>query len=127
MICRTAAWLVAVALCLAPVSVDARVGSFTGDDYLRLCRMTDLGWPRGGLRDDIERDTAIYCAGYIEGAVILIVLMDKQSFCLPTDTTPQDVVKATVASMQAHPDQRKLLLANVMVAAVQAQWPCRSK
>ena len=69
----------------------------------------------------------IYCAGYIEAAVILIELMDKQSFCLLTETTPEDVVKATVASLQAHPDQRKFLLANVMVAAVQAQWPCRSR
>jgi hypothetical protein len=56
-----------------------------------------------------------------------IVLMDGQSFCLPTGGTPQDVLKGTVSFMQAHPDQKQYLLASVMVAAVRAQWPCRSK
>jgi hypothetical protein len=70
---------------------------------------------------------AIYCWGYIEAAVTLIVLMDGQSFCLPTGATSQDVLKATVAFMQEHPDQKQYLLASTMVAAVQAQWPCRSK
>jgi hypothetical protein len=123
---RAAAWFVAVALWSAPMSVCAKVGSFTGEDYLRLCTTTDLGRkPEGDLEGDMDRDIAIYCAGYIEAAVTLIVLMDKQSFCMPADTTVQDLLKATVASMQAHPDQRQYPLANVMVAAIQAQWPCR--
>jgi hypothetical protein len=126
MIGRPSAWVVAIALCSTPMSVDANVGSFTGDDYLRLCATINLDRPQNDLAYDRDRDMAIYCAGYIEAAVVLIVLMDKQSYCLPTGATSQDVVKVTVAFMQAHREQRKQLLASVMVAAVQAQWPCRS-
>jgi hypothetical protein len=125
MIDRAAAWLVAVALCSTPVSVGAQVGSpLTGEDYLHLCTTTNLGWKPEG---DLQQDMAIFCAGYIRAAVTLIVSMDRQFFCLPKDMTPREVVKATVAFMQAHPDQKEFPLANTMVAAVRDRWPCGSK
>lgn len=116
--------LIALALWLMPISVDAKVGQLTGDDYLRQCTTTDPNWKP---QNNAEQEVAVYCIGYIEAAVTIIVLMDGQSFCLPAGARPQDVLKATVAFMQAHPDQKQYLLASVMVAAVQAQWPCRSK
>jgi hypothetical protein len=123
MIARNTA-LLAVALWLAPISVGAKVGEFTGDDYLRHCATTDPSWTP---KNKTEQEMAVYCVGYIEAAVTLIVLMDGQSFCLPSGATPQDVLKATVAFMQTRPDQKQYLFASTMVAAVQTQWPCRSK
>jgi hypothetical protein len=125
MIERAAAWLVAVALCSTPVSVGAQVGStLTGEDYLDLCTTTNLGWQP---ESNVQRDVAIFCAGYIRAAITLIVSMDKQLFCLPKGMTPGEVIKTTVAFMQAHPDQKELPLANTMVAAVRDRWPCGSK
>jgi Rap1a immunity proteins len=104
--------------------VDAKVGQFTGDDYLSQCATSNPKWKP---QNNSEQNMAVFCAGYIEAAVTLIVLMDGQSFCLPIGATPQDVLKATFAFMQAHPDQKQYLFASLMVAAVQAQWPCQSK
>ena len=111
-------------LWLAPISVDAKVGEFTGDNYLNECTTNDPNWKP---RNSDEHDRAVYCIGYIDAAITLIVLSNGQSYCLPTGATPQDVLKATVAFMQSHPDQKQYLFASVMVAAVLAQWPCRSK
>ena len=122
MICRSV--LIAAALWLAPMSVGAKVGEFTGDDYFRQCTSTN---PNGTPQSSTEQDEAVFCVGYIEAAVTLIVVMDGLVFCLPTGATTQDLPKATVAFMQAHPDQKQYLFASVMVAAARAQWPCRSK
>lgn len=116
--------LMAVALWLTPISVDAKVGQFTGDDYVRGCTTSDPDWKP---QNTTEEEMTVYCAGYVEAAVTLIVLMDGQSFCLPMGATPQDVVEATIAFMQTDPFQKQYLLANVMVAAVRAKWPCQSK
>jgi Rap1a immunity proteins len=121
---RRALGVAALALGLASLTADAKVGEFTGEDYLRQCTTSNPDWKP---QNNAEQEMAVYCVGYIEAAVAMIVLMDGKSFCLPTRATPQDVLKATVAFMQAHPDQKQYLLASVMVAAVQAQWPCGSK
>jgi hypothetical protein len=110
-----------VALCLSPISVGAKVGEFTGEDYLRQCTTTDPNWKPQSKE---EQDDAVFCVGYIEAAVTFLALLDRQVFCLPTGATPQDILKATVAFMQAHPDQIQYLFASVMVAALKAKWPC---
>jgi Rap1a immunity proteins len=111
----------AVALWLTPISFGAKVGEFTGEDYLRQCTSANPSWKP---QTKTEQEMAVFCFGYIEAAVTIIVLMDGRSYCLPMGTTPQDVLKATVAFMQAHPEQQQHQLASVMVAAVQTQWPC---
>src|SRR5262245_42097825 len=83
-ICRSVLRLIAVALWLVPVSVGAKVGEFTGDDYLRYCTSTNPNWTP---QNKTEQEMAVYCLGYVEAAVTLIVLMDGQSFCLPTAGT----------------------------------------
>ena len=117
------AWLILV-LWLAPISVEAKVGEFTGDDFLNQCTTANSDWTPHSHE---EHDRAVYCVGYIDATITMIVLANGQSFCLPTGITPQDVIQATVAFMQDHPDRKEDLFASVMVAAVRIQWPCQSK
>jgi Rap1a immunity proteins len=101
---------------------DAKVGEFTGDDYLRQCSSTDPNWKP---KSNSEQEMAVYCIGYIDAAVTFIVLMDGQGYCLPTGATPQDVLRTTVTFMQAHPEQKSYLFGSVMMAAMLDRWPCR--
>jgi Rap1a immunity proteins len=116
------ALIVTLVLWFAPTKLDAKVGEFTGEDYLQQCTSTD---PSRKPRDDLEQAMAVYCVGYIDAAVTMIALMDGRSFCLPKGTTPQDIITATTAFLQAHPDQKQQLLARTMIAALQSQWPCK--
>jgi Rap1a immunity proteins len=122
---RLATLLMAVVLALAPISVNAKIGEFTGNDYFRECTTTNAD-QRPKNAD--EQDMAVFCVGYTVGAVTTILAMNGRLFCIPPNTTtPQDILKATVAFMQTHPDQKQYLLASVMLGAVAAQWPCKSK
>jgi Rap1a immunity proteins len=121
---RLATLLMAVVLALAPISVNAKIGEFTGDDYFRECTTTNADQRQ---KNADEQDMAVFCVGYTAGAVTTILAMNGRFFCIPDDTTPQDILKATVAYMQAHPDQKQYLLASTMLAAVVVQWPCQSK
>ena len=112
------ALIVTLTLWFAPTKLDAKVGELTGEDYLQQCTSTDPNWI-------LEEAMAVYCVGYIDAAVTMIAFMDGRSFCLPKDTTPQDILTATTAFLQAHPDQKEQLLASTMIAAVQSQWPCK--
>jgi len=116
------ALIVTLTLWFAPTKLDAKVGEFTGEDYLQQCTSTD---PNRKPGNDLEQAMAVYCVGYIDAAVTMIAFMDGRSFCLPKGTTPQDILTATTAFLQAHPDQKQDLLARTMVAAVQSQWPCK--
>ncbi len=100
---------------------DAKVGQFTGDDYIRQCTSTNPNWTP---QNKDEQEMAVYCVGYIEASITLIVAMDGRSYCLPVSTTPQDVLKATVAFLQANPEQKQNLFAVMMMMAVQDHWPC---
>jgi hypothetical protein len=124
MIYRSVTILIAVALLLTPMSVGAKVGEFTGDNYFKECTTTDPNWKP---KNSEEQDKAVYCIGYIDAAVTFLVMMNGLSYCLPTNSTPQDILKATIAFMQAHPEQTQYLFGSVMMAAVQNQWPCGSK
>jgi hypothetical protein len=115
---------VAVVLWLTQMSATAKVGEFTGEDYLRQCTSTDPNWK---AQNQTEHDDAVFCVGYIEAAVTFIVFMDRALYCLPANTTTQDILKATVAYMQSHPDEKQYLFASTMLAAVRAQWPCKPK
>jgi Rap1a immunity proteins len=118
-------WFLTIALCLLmPISAEAKVGEFTGEDYLRQCTTTKPDQPPGNTE---EQEMAVYCVGYIEGAITVLVALDGRLFCMPQNATPQDVLKATFAFMQAHPDQKQYLLASVMMAAAIDQWPCKTK
>jgi hypothetical protein len=121
---RLATLLMAVVLALAPISVNAKIGEFTGDDYFRECTTTNADQRQ---KNADEQDMAVFCVGYTAGAVTTILAMNGRFSCIPDDTTPQDILKATVAYMQAHPDQKQYLLASTMLAAVVVQWPCQSK
>ena len=116
------ALIVTLVLWFVPTKLDAKVGELTGEDYLPQCTSTDPNWKP---KNDREQAMAIYCVGYIDAAVTMIALMDGRSFCLPKHTTPQDILTATTAFLQAHPDQKEQLLASTMIAAVQSQWPCK--
>ena len=116
------ALIVTPVLWFAPTKLDAKVGELTGEDYLQQCTSTDPNWKP---KNDPEQAMAVYCVGYIDAAVTMIAFMDGRSFCLPKDTTPQDILTATTAFLQAHPDQKEQLLASTMIAAVQSQWPCK--
>jgi hypothetical protein len=118
----TFALIVTLVLWFAPTKLDAKVGELTGEDYLQQCTSTD---PNRKPNDDLEQAMAVYCVGYIDAAVTMIAHMDGRSFCLPKDTTPQDILKATTAFLQTHPDQKQQLLASTMIAALQSQWPCK--
>ena len=121
---RSVVLSIAAALWFMSIPVDAKVGEFTGDDYLRHCVGPDPNWkPKN--RD--EQDMAVYCAGYVEGAITLIVVMDGRGYCLPKGTTPQDVMKATFSFLRNHPDQKQYLLGGAMFAAAMLNWPCRSR
>jgi Rap1a immunity proteins len=95
---------------------DAKVGQFTGDDYLRQCTSTNPNWTP---QNKDEQEMAVYCVGYIEASITLIVAMDGRTYCLPVGATPQDVLKATVAFLQANPEQKQNLFAIVR------RWPCK--
>jgi hypothetical protein len=116
------ALIVTLTLWFAPTKLDAKVGEFTGEDYLQQCTSTD---PNSKPKNDLEQAMAVYCVGYIDAAVTMIALMDGRSFCLPKGTTPQNIITATTAFLQAHPDQKQQLLARTMIAALQSQWPCK--
>jgi hypothetical protein len=118
----TFALIVILVLWFAPTKLDAKVGEFTGEDYLQQCTSTD---PNSKPKNDLEQAMAVYCVGYIDAAVTMIALMDGRSFCLPKGTTPQNIITATTAFLQAHPDQKQQLLARTMIAALQSQWPCK--
>jgi hypothetical protein len=125
MIRHSSALLLTVVLCLlAPISAGAKVGEFTGEDFSRHCTTTKPDQPP---KTTEEQEMAVYCVGYIEGAITVIVALDGQAFCIPHNTTPQDVLKRTFTFMQAHPDQKQYLFASVMLAAVLDQWPCKAK
>jgi hypothetical protein len=124
MIRHSGALLLAVALFQAPISVGAKVGELTGDDYLRHCTTTKPELPP---KNTEEQEMAVYCVGYIEGAVTVLIALDGKSFCMPQNATPQDVLRATFTFMLAHPDQKQYLFASVMLAAARDQWPCKAK
>jgi len=124
MVCRSIPALIAVTLWLTPISAGAKVPELTGAEYLSRCTSKDRNWKP---RNQDEQDDAVYCLGYIEGAVTLIILWDGQAYCLPPRATRQDMIRATFEFMQDHPEQKQYLFASVMVAAARAQWPCRSK
>src|ERR1700682_1157219 len=101
MIRHSGAPLVAVALwLLAPISVGAKVGEFTGEDFFRHATTRKPDLPP---KNTEEQEMAVYCVGYIEGAITVITALDGRSFCIPHNATPQDVLKTTVTFMQAHP------------------------
>jgi hypothetical protein len=111
-----------VAWCLGPMPTEAKIGEFTGEDYLRRCTTPDPNWkPRN--RD--EQDDAVFCIGYLEGAMTLIVAMDSRFYCFPKEATPQEVLKATFSFMQAHPEQKQYLFGGVMLTAILVQYPCQ--
>jgi Rap1a immunity proteins len=116
------ATLTSLLLLVAAGTSDAKVGEFTGDDYLHQCTSADPHWTP---QNNSEQEMAVFCVGYIEGAITLIISMDRREYCLPTGATPQDVIKTTFAFLQAHPDQKQHLFASVMLAAVLDRWPCR--
>lgn len=121
---HSGALIVALALWVAPISAGAKVGEFTGEDYLRRCTTTD---PNALPKNAEEQDDAVFCVGYIEGAITAILAMNGASFCIPGNATPQDVLTATFAFTQARPDQKQYLFANVILAAVLDHWPCQPK
>jgi Rap1a immunity proteins len=122
---RLDALFVMIALTLTPISVDAKIGEFTGDDYFRECTTTN---PEQRPKSADEQDMAVFCIGYTVGAFTTMIAMNGSNFCIPVDTTtPQDILKATVSFMQAHPEQKQYLLASVMLAAVIDRWPCQRK
>jgi hypothetical protein len=122
----SAALLLIVALCaIAPISVVvAKVGKFSGEDFLRHCTTSKPDQPP---KNTEEQEMAVYCVGYIEGAITAILAQDGQSFCIPQNTTPADVIGKTFTFMQDHPEQQQDRLAGVMLAAVKDQWPCKTK
>jgi hypothetical protein len=95
----------------------AKFEPLIGDDYLTQC----MAAPRNTVEDML----AAHCNGYVEAAVTFIVLMNGVRYCIPLDTSPQDVLDATVAFLRAHPDNKQYLFASVMLAAVEAKWPCK--
>jgi hypothetical protein len=114
-----------IVLALSTISVDAKTGEFTGDDYFRECTTTN---PDQRPKNADEQDMAVFCIGYTVGAFTTIIAMNGSYFCIPVNiTTPQDILKATVAFMQAHPEQKQYLLASVMLAAVIDRWSCQPK
>jgi hypothetical protein len=121
---HSGALIVALAVWLAPIPVGAKVVDLTGEEYLRRCTTTD---PNSLPKNADEQDDAVFCLGYIEGAITVITAINGASFCIPDKTTPQDVLKATFAFMQARPDQKQYLFADVMLAAVLDHWPCQAK
>jgi len=118
------ALIVTLTLWFALTKLDAKVGEFTGEDYLHQCTSID---PNRNLKNDLEQAMAVYCVGYIDAAVTMIAHMERQSFCLPKGTTPQDILKATIAFLQTHPDQKQQLLASTMIAALQLPLIVRSQ
>jgi hypothetical protein len=123
--CPTECAALLVALCLlAPISVDAKVGKFTGDDFLRHCTTAKPDQPP---KNTEEQEMAVYCVAYVEGAITAIIAFDGQSFCMPRGATPIDVLRATFAFMQDHPDQNQDLFASVMLTALRDQWPCKTE
>jgi hypothetical protein len=97
----------------------AKFAPFTGDDYLTECTTTP--------QNTVEHIMAAYCTGYIEAAVSFVTLMNGQSFCMPLDTAAQDVIDVAVAFIRTRPDHKQYMSASVILTAVEAKWPCRSK
>src|SRR5262249_11475843 len=77
MVCRSIPALIAVTLWLTPISAGAKVPELTGAEYLSRCTSKDRNWKP---RNQDEQDDAVYCLGYIEGAVTLIILWDGQAY-----------------------------------------------
>src|ERR1035441_1957374 len=102
--------IVALAVWLAPISVGAKVADLTGEEYLRRCTSSNPDW---APKNTEEQEDAVFCVGYIEGAITVITAINGASFCIPDKTTPQDVLKATFAFVQARPDQKQYLFADV--------------
>ena len=75
------ALIVTLTLWFALTKLDAKVGEFTGEDYLHQCTSID---PNRNLKNDLEQAMAVYCVGYIDAAVTMIAHMDGQSF-LPAE------------------------------------------
>jgi hypothetical protein len=103
-------------------SASAKVGTFDGNDFLQYCVTTKPDKPAES-RD--EQDRVTYCAGYMEGSVTIIAANSGRVACIPKDTTPLDIYKATADFLDKHPDQKQHLLASVVFAAVSQKWPCR--
>jgi hypothetical protein len=61
--------LTVTALYLAPIFAGAKVGEFTGDDYLKSCTSTDPNWKP---QNKAEQEAAVYCVGYIEASIAFI-------------------------------------------------------
>lgn len=116
--------LIATLCLLASVSTSAKVGKFSGEDFLRQCTTNKPDQPPENKE---EQEMAVYCVGYIEGAITVILAQDGQSFCIPQNTTPADLIRATFTFMQDHPDQQQNLFGSVILAAVLDRWPCKAK
>ena len=52
------AMIVTLALWFAQTSLDAKVGEFTGEDYLQQCTSTDPNWKP---KNDLEQASGRFC------------------------------------------------------------------
>jgi hypothetical protein len=114
--------LVSVVISLVPFQAHGKAGVFTGEDFLRYC-VSEKPNSTPATRD--ENDHVIFCLGYLEGAVAMLIGVDRLKYCLPDNAAPGDIVVATVTWLKSHPDRKQNLAAASILNAVIEKWPCR--
>lgn len=106
---------------LAPVSANAKAGALTGEDFLRYCVTDDPDKPAA---DQYEQEMITYCSGYMEGIITALVMLPRETTCIPKGAAPADIYGATISFLRNHEDQKSELLGAVILAAARAQWGC---
>jgi len=101
---------------------SGKAGEFTGSDFLHYCVTTD---PDAEAGDRYEQDMVVYCNGYMEAVVTLVLIMSGKEVCLPENATPKDIYGATLKFLRQHPEREALRLAGTALTAVMMKWPCK--
>jgi Ssp1 endopeptidase immunity protein Rap1a len=120
---RGFAWTFAALLSLLPTAVDAKVGQWNGQDFLRYCVTSDPNATKPSDRD--ENDHVVYCDGYFEGALTAILLLNSTLVCPPRNARPADAFHIVVDRLRRHPEDKQALLATVIWNATLDTWRCK--
>lgn len=104
--------LVLTCLCLlAATPAHANNVYFMGNNLFSLCE--------GQARD------ADFCKGFILGAYDSYVMMfGKQLFCMPGESTGQQIVDVAIGYLRNHPETRHEVATNLVLKSLQEAFPC---
>lgn len=115
--------LIALVLASLTGSVWAGANGMTGNDILKYCVASK---PNDVPADRYGQDMVVACVSNLQATIeTALALTGGIQICLPKDTTPDDVMRATLSFLKIYPGEKNKLASSIYVATMQLRWPCK--